>query len=603
VGSEGLFDDMGGRFTARLRHHQTLTHTSPGGGRGESISVRSRLGVLEARFDLEVLDRLHEPCFVAIERVLGGIHTRGGGDAGKAYLVYEVTGVSPTHYQMLAMNTALPTVIRKEYLNTIYEGWGVSDETWVDVHCAPTGYMVVEDGGRPVFTRSSLVPLAGAPAHLLSREATRSFLCVEGGVPIGTILGFDIELTVDIHSLVKYHAGVFGFTGTGKSNLTSLIVRQSLDAWGGDGTVVVFDVAGEYAVNLADMLATGGILYSPEELGDVDSLLESQTLPETLESKISAEQLRAWAGGLVDDGRVRPLQLGDEGGGGITLGFLLDTLRGYKDDRKTGAVQAAVLIERIRVIASEGGLELDVPVESLPAEARGELSEAISQTLGGLNDRSSLYTDLSAVLSVLEGGGGRAQGVDGGSGANTPESVALQAVSKDAPPLIIVYTPEPRDARVASSRFISRLLYLKKHGYRRRVGVVLDEAQEFIPYDTRRDDLTLQSSLAVESLLRQGRKYRAHCVLATQRVAHLNTNALQQLHSYFVSTMPRYYDRLVVAEAFSLNYEVLERTTELDTGQWLFVSFKSTKQRNVPVFIQTPNNEDKVAEWFRMVSS
>jgi DNA helicase HerA-like ATPase len=181
--------------------------------------------------------------------------------------------------------------------------------------------------------------------------------------------------------------------------------------------------------------------------------------------------------------------------------------------------------------------------------------------------------------------------------------VALQAVSKDAPPLIIVYTPEPRDARVASSRFISRLLYLKKHGYRRRVGVVLDEAQEFIPYDTRRDDLTLQSSLAVESLLRQGRKYRAHCVLATQRVAHLNTNALQQLHSYFVSTMPRYYDRLVVAEAFSLNYEVLERTTELDTGQWLFVSFKSTKQRNVPVFIQTPNNEDKVAEWFRMVSS
>jgi len=315
VGSEGLFDDMGGRFTARLRHHQTLTHTSPGGGRGESISVRSRLGVLEARFDLEVLDRLHEPCFVAIERVLGGIHTRGGGDAGKAYLVYEVTGVSPTHYQMLAMNTALPTVIRKEYLNTIYEGWGVSDETWVDVHCAPTGYMVVEDGGRPVFTRSSLVPLAGAPAHLLSREATRSFLCVEGGVPIGTILGFDIELTVDIHSLVKYHAGVFGFTGTGKSNLTSLIVRQSLDAWGGDGTVVVFDVAGEYAVNLADMLATGGILYSPEELGDVDSLLESQTLPETLESKISAEQLRAWAGGLVDDGRVRPLQLGDEGVG------------------------------------------------------------------------------------------------------------------------------------------------------------------------------------------------------------------------------------------------------------------------------------------------
>ncbi|MEM3800173.1 MAG: ATPase, partial [Thermoprotei archaeon] len=77
-------------------------------------------------------------------------------------------------------------------------------------------------------------------------------------------------------------------------------------------------------------------------------------------------------------------------------------------------------------------------------------------------------------------------------------------------------------------------------------------------------------------------------------------NALQQLHSYFVSTMPRSYDRGVVAEAFSLNYEVIERTTELDTGQWLFVSFKSTKQRNVPVFINTPNNEDRVVEWFNI---
>src|SRR5579875_2585385 len=100
---------MGGRFAARLRHHRTLTHTSPGGGRGESISVKSRMGVLEARFDLEVLDRLREPCFVAIERALGGLNNVGG--RGKAYLVYEVTGVSPTHYQMLAMNTALPTVI------------------------------------------------------------------------------------------------------------------------------------------------------------------------------------------------------------------------------------------------------------------------------------------------------------------------------------------------------------------------------------------------------------------------------------------------------------------------------------------------------------
>jgi len=69
-------------------------------------------------------------------------------------------------------------------------------------------------------------------------------------------------------------------------------------------------------------------------------------------------------------------------------------------------------------------------------------------------------------------------------------------------------------------------------------------------------------------------------------------NALQQLHSYFVSVLPRFYDRMVIADAFSLSYDLLDKTTDLETGEWLFVSYKATKQRNVPIFVKTPNNED-----------
>ena len=156
----------------------------------------------------------------------------------------------------------------------------------------------------------------------------------------------------------------------------------------------------------------------------------------------------------------------------------------------------------------------------------------------------------------------------------------------------MVYIPEPIHARKTVSRFIERLLLLKKtRGLGSRVLIVLDEAQEYIPDRTRVDDWTERSNKAVEALLRQGRKYRAHCWLATQRVAHLNVNALQQLHSYFVSTLPRFYDRMVIADAFSLSYDVLEKTTTLDTGEWLFVSYKATRRKNVPVFIRTPNNE------------
>jgi hypothetical protein len=586
-----VFDDMDGKFNARLRLHQTMTHTSM--GRGESISVKSRLGVLEAKFNLEVLERLQKPCFVAIE------HKKTTPEP-PSYLIYEVTGLSPTHFQMLAVNTALPTVIRKEYLDTIYAGWTQSEETWIDVFCAPTGYMLTLVNGTPVFTKSTMMPLAGAPTHLLSKQATSVFLCVEGGTPIGKIVGFDLDLKVDVDNLVKYHAGVFGFTGSGKSNLTSLLVRQIINALA-DTTVVVFDVAGEYAVNLADIVATGGVIYSLEELGSPDAFLDSQTLPETLEGRLSDSQLKGWATRLYKEQRVRTL-LPTSDDNPFTLRFIIEQLESYPRDKKTGAIQATALSANIRSMASTLKLSLDTGLQALPQKPREQLKNMINEAMTNLNQNSSLYSELSVVQNTLEAPATTPPTSQGPQHVTTPEGLASLTVSADAPPLIIVYAPDPREARAVSSRFINRLLYLKKRGHRRRVTVVLDEAQEFIPYDTRRDDQTLASSLAVEQLLRQGRKYRAHCVLSTQRVAHLNTNALQQLHSYFVGTMPRSYDRIVVAEAFSLNYELLERTTDLDTGQWLFVSFKATKQRNVPVFIEAENNEDTVADWFNYMA-
>jgi len=60
--------------------------------------------------------------------------------------------------------------------------------------------------------------------------------------------------------------------------------------------------------------------------------------------------------------------------------------------------------------------------------------------------------------------------------------------------------------------------------------------------------------------------------------------------SHFVSVLPRFYDRMVIADAFSLNYDLLDKTTELDIGEWLFVSYKAIKQRNIQAFVKTPNN-------------
>lgn len=56
-------------------------------------------------------------------------------------------------------------------------------------------------------------------------------------------------------------------------------------------------------------------------------------------------------------------------------------------------------------------------------------------------------------------------------------------------------------------------------------------------------------------------------MITIQRVVQLNVNTLQQLHAYFVSTLLRIYDIIVNAYPFTPYYDILEKTTELETGQ------------------------------------
>ncbi|MGH9985109.1 MAG: hypothetical protein ACRD8W_14280 [Nitrososphaeraceae archaeon] len=104
------------------------------------------------------------------------------------------------------------------------------------------------------------------------------------------------------------------------------------------------------------------------------------------------------------------------------------------------------------------------------------------------------------------------------------------------------------------------------------------------------------SSRAVERLLRHGKKYNLNGWISTQRVAHLNTNALQQLHSYFVSTMPRPYDRQLISDTFAIDDAFMDRTLTFQNGDWLMASFKATNTQNVPVFFHAINNEGYIVD-------
>src|SRR5207245_6181822 len=70
-------------------------------------------------------------------------------------------------------------------------------------------------------------------------------------------------------------------TGVGKSNLTSSLVRMAAKSEE-DLTIVIFDVAGEYAVHLGDLLASGGRILTNELVEAAGRCDHSQATPEAL---------------------------------------------------------------------------------------------------------------------------------------------------------------------------------------------------------------------------------------------------------------------------------------------------------------------------------
>jgi hypothetical protein len=275
----------------------------------------------------------------------------------------------------------------------------------------------------------------------------------------------------------------------------------------------------------------------------------------------------------------------------LTLGFVLDKLQNVGD--RAGAAQAAITLERLRSIMREEKLRADTSLSAMAGSARAKVMSLIDEAESRAPERSGLKGDLAAIRDYLE-----ATPVTPTQKPITATELAKVVLDGEGGIVSVVYVPDPIDARLIVAQFIRSLLHLKKTAgkAKEKTLIVLDEAQEYIPDRTRSDDHTDISNIAVEELLRQGRKYRAHCWLGSQRVAHLNVSALQQVHSYFINVLPRIYDRITIADAFAVSYDLLDKTLDLETGQWMFVSYKAARRKNVPVFIEAPDNEVTLAE-------
>ena len=280
-----------------------------------------------------------------------------------------------------------------------------------------------------------------------------------------------------------------------------------------------------------------------------------------------------------------------------TYGGLLRSLAELTNE-KFGAAAQKVLIPAVVNMIKKFMKENKLNEDSLMGDQTKPLIKSIIDLLSKAKLASnaaivSIFNNLQLALEDLS-----PELVDDDTYDTTKLVNEILNESADSPKLFVINLPEADVARYFCAGIIDRVFRKRKSSFTLipRIVFVFDEAQEFIPADKRKEDGTDNSSRAVERLLRHGRKYNLNGWISTQRIAHLNTNALQQLHSYFVSTMPRPYDRQLISDTFAIDDAFMDRTLMFQNGDWLMTSFKATNTQNVPVFFHAVNNEDWILD-------
>jgi DNA helicase HerA-like ATPase len=611
-----IFDDIDGKFLARLREISSNSRSTSDG----KATITFKTARIEANYSPDIIKKIEAGRLIGVPNVLGV-------NSNDNYSIYEVADIYPMHYSMLTLDNKQPGAIRKEFMNLIEKEWQLgSKSTWIEIVAAPTGYTMElsPDKTEPNFVKKNTSVLTGSQVFLLSDETIRKFICytprdrtATENFRIGHLLGATdnpIPFTVNIEKLIHYHVGVFAFTGSGKSNLTSLAIRKAMNTIS-DVKFVVFDISAEYAINILDLLKSlpSRIILTDSlpdygEDSDIKKVAEDflvrHVVPEALIDRKS--EIIKSVEHIVKDEKLRILSIPSESEQTMqqfsTYGGLMRSLADLTNEKFGAASQKMLIpsvVNMIRMFMIENKLNEDSlmgpEVLTLIDSVEGLLAKAKLRTDAQL---LTIFANLRVGLELLSQTAG-SQDADSSSIYDTAKLVS-EILDKEntSPKLFVINLPDAEVARYFCSEIINRIFRKRKSNFTLipRIVFVFDEAQEFIPAEKKKEDGTDTSSRAVEKLLRHGRKYNLNGWISTQRIAHLNTNALQQLHSYFVSTMPRPYDRQLISDTFAIDDAFMDRTLTFQNGDWLMTSFKATNTQNVPVFFHAINNENSILD-------
>jgi hypothetical protein len=365
-----------------------------------------------------------------------------------------------------------------------------------------------------------------------------------------------------------------------------------------DTKVVVFDISCEYMFLLLDVLADPHIsakVILEHKLDSLEQFFNSVVKPREYEAD---QRIKAGLQSIKDQGKLayyaKPKQQIP------TYSQFMEEISDQRKDcvGKPHYMNATDSIhDTVREYVEEHGLSENQEVdESFVNYIDAMATEAMERFK--VHDKSGLYAWATTRNSIIDLIKKRNEKEEKTAGGMTVEKIR-ELLEDKTTNLVCISISDPFTIKDLAINLTQDLLVRRKRRFTVKpyILLVFDEAQEFIPSNA--GGIDAKCSAHVETLLRQGRKYGLGVCIATQRIAYLNTNALQQLHTYFVGTLPRPYDRMLVSDTFMIDKGILEKTLEFAPGEWLLSSYIATGIENVPIFIRADNAENEVEKYLK----
>lgn len=609
------FTDFDGRFDGRLaavyavRRADVSAETT-----GFSAKYECRV---KAQYQKDLMALLEEGMLLGVRNFKSKRHR------GNRFTLLEISRIGPEHFGLRGLSDQSYYPYQFEIIEQSVADWDTDDKAtmMIQLSAIPLNYdLIVEDSGQQ-YVKGFTYPVVGERVLILNKATIHRMYNLRlleelriarqderivtstdarkdpriGAIKMFQEEGAQVPIYVSFERLIRYHLGVFSFTGGGKSNLLSNILRRIV-YHARNTKIVIFDISMEYPFLLQDVFLDKAInsrIITEVPVADAQRFRKIIVTPRGFEKFDPTRNLE---------------QI-------IALGRL-----GYYEQAGKPPPSYEDILDQVRVLEkSEGDKavnldaihEIERCVLDWMKEKKLERSNTISPEF--LDHLQAVATNAVEKFKVWKNGSLAAW-------ASTREMLKESLEKKREPSHPNAYTTEklidilngdtrvlclsiaePNIVKGLAIALTSEMLRQRKREFQvePQILFVFDEAQEFIPAYEKARGIDLTCTHRIETLLRQGRKYGLGGCVATQRIAYLNTNALQQLHTYFVGPLPRPYDRSLVSSTFTIDQGILEKTLEFAPGQWLLSSYIATGIENVPIFITADNSETELMKVIR----